>query len=101
MSIKLDRREYPERLIPENEAAELLGVATGTLANWRCTGRGPRYVRVGTRTIRYPREALEEFLNGELRELEPGEELSDQDLIKTIARLANRLVRRQRQAAAA
>ena len=42
MSITIDRREYPERLIPESEAAELLGVATGTLANWRGTGRGPR-----------------------------------------------------------
>jgi len=34
------------------EVAELLGVATGTLYNWRYRGEGPKSVRAGKR-VRY------------------------------------------------
>jgi len=34
------------------EAAEYLGVARQTLANWRSLGKGPRFVRRG-RLVRY------------------------------------------------
>ena len=38
-------------------AAEVLGCAPRTLANWRSAGRGPRFFRVG-RLIRYRLEDL-------------------------------------------
>lgn len=28
-------------------------VTTGPLANWRCAGRGPAFVKLGHRTVRY------------------------------------------------
>ena len=99
-AVPIDPREYPERLLPENEAAEILGVVPGTLANWRARGIGPEYVRLGTRTIRYPRDKLEAFARHELSARDPADDLSDSEIVKQIARLANRLARRQRQAEA-
>jgi len=43
--------------------ARILGVKTGTLARWRCTGRGPSGWKRRTRTtVAYPKRAVEEFL---------------------------------------
>jgi hypothetical protein len=39
-------------LLEPHEAADYLGVPTGTLANWRYQGRGPAFVRHG-RFVRY------------------------------------------------
>lgn len=49
-----------------NEAAALLGVAPGTLANWRHRGGGPRFVKVGSR-VRYRACDVEEWLDGQTR----------------------------------
>lgn len=38
-------------VIDEPSAAARLGVATGTLRNWRSQGRGPQYVRLGRRVL--------------------------------------------------
>lgn len=47
------------------EAARILGgtkpLAVRTLALWRKTGTGPRFIRVG-RNIRYPLEGLKAYL---------------------------------------
>jgi predicted DNA-binding transcriptional regulator AlpA len=42
-------------------AAKYLGICPGTLDNWRSQGRGPRYVRIGSR-ICYRVVHLEEYL---------------------------------------
>ena len=97
----LDFADYPDNLLTENQASEVLGLAPQTLSNWRSAGKGPRYVRIGVRTIRYPKSALEEFAQNELTVREPPDDLSDAEIVKQIARLANRLARRQRQAVAA
>ena len=34
-------------LIDSKEAAFVLGISSRTLANWRCKGRGPAYIRLG------------------------------------------------------
>ena len=57
----LDFTDYPDRLLTAAEASEVLGIAVTTLANWRWAGTGPRFVRINRQTIRYPREAIEEF----------------------------------------
>lgn len=43
------------------DAARALGIAPGTLANWRRQGRGPRFARVGRRVV-YPIDELRRFL---------------------------------------
>ncbi len=42
----------PERLLSIDDVAAMIGLAPGTLRNWRVTGRGPRSVKVGA-LVRY------------------------------------------------
>ena len=42
-----------ERALTTCQAGELIGLATITLAQMRARGDGPRFFRVGKRTIRY------------------------------------------------
>ncbi|MGZ8095403.1 MAG: helix-turn-helix transcriptional regulator [Methylosarcina sp.] len=49
------------RLLREDEAADYLGVVKKTLQAWRAQGKGPRYVRMNGRAIRYPEDALIEY----------------------------------------
>jgi predicted site-specific integrase-resolvase len=48
------------------EAAKRLGVEASTLANWRWSGRGPRYVKVGSR-VRYRLVDLAAWLDKQSR----------------------------------
>jgi hypothetical protein len=49
--------------LPENLAAELLGVSVRTLQAWRLRGVGPPYAKLlGSRAIRYRRSDLIQFL---------------------------------------
>lgn len=43
------------------EAADLLGVATKTLAQWRTQKRGPKFYHVG-RLVRYRAEDINEWV---------------------------------------
>lgn len=43
-------------------ASEALGVSVQTLANWRSSGRGPAYSRVGERVIGYAADDLAAFV---------------------------------------
>ncbi len=48
--------EITESLIRPTDLAELIGVPVATLANWRCAGKGPPFLKVG-RHVRYrPRD---------------------------------------------
>lgn len=44
------------------EAAEILGMHHGTLANWRSRKLGPPYLKIG-RAVRYRRHELEAWCN--------------------------------------
>lgn len=48
-------------LIPNAEAAKILGVIVQTLANWRLQQRGPAYIRLG-RKIYYRVEDLQDYI---------------------------------------
>ena len=51
-----------------DEAARFLDVHPATLATWRMIeGRGPRYVKVGPRNVRYRRSELERWLKAHER----------------------------------
>lgn len=48
------------------EAARRLGIESSTLANWRWSGRGPRYVKIGGR-VRYRAADLADYLDDRTR----------------------------------
>lgn len=51
------------RRVSSRRAAQLLGVATKTLANWRMRGEGPKgWVRIGKTLVVYAVAEIEEFL---------------------------------------
>ena len=43
----------PGDLLDEKEAAAAMKLAVNTLRNWRALGEGPRFVKLGKRTVRY------------------------------------------------
>lgn len=57
-------------LLTPSELADTLGMSTRTLANWRSTGKGPPYVKIGVeppeghqdrRKVRYQRAVAERW----------------------------------------
>jgi hypothetical protein len=52
-------------LTPE-ELAERWRISKGTLANWRVSGEGPRYIKFGRRVL-YPLSEVEAFERKSLR----------------------------------
>ena len=60
---KVELRDIEKkRFLSPDEAELYLDVRKGTLANWRCQGRGPAYHKIG-RNIRYASVDLEPWLN--------------------------------------
>lgn len=55
-------------LLDEKEAAALLALRVSTLRNWRALRKGPRFVKVGQRLVRYRRADLEAFIAGDAGE---------------------------------
>ena len=58
--------DRPERLIHEQEAAQLLCVSFRTLQAWRVRGGGPRFCKIG-RAVRYRRRDLMTWVEGRAR----------------------------------
>ncbi len=56
--------DYLNRLMPEQAAAEFLGVEIKTLQAWRVKGGGPTYVRLSRRAVRYQRRAMLTWIEG-------------------------------------
>jgi len=50
-------------LLTPHEAAEFLRVPESTLAQWRSQRRGPRFVKLERRLVRYRASDLEEYLS--------------------------------------
>ena len=59
--------DYLVCLIDEREAARFLGYTTRALQNWRVRGGGPRFVKVSSRSVRYRRRDLIEWVERHLR----------------------------------
>lgn len=52
------------QLLTQDEAAALLSLSPITLEKWRGLRKGPPYVRLGSRTVRYQQEALSAWIAG-------------------------------------
>ena len=55
-------RSQLDRLLNTKEAAEYLGLSPYTLERWRYLGKGPRFIRVGSKSVRYRQTDLDAFL---------------------------------------
>jgi predicted DNA-binding transcriptional regulator AlpA len=55
----------PGDLLDEREAAAAYGISVQTLRNWRWKGIGPRYRKIGSRSVRYHRDDLTAFIGGD------------------------------------
>jgi predicted DNA-binding transcriptional regulator AlpA len=56
-------------LLGPSDVGALLGLPTATLANWRCAGKGPPFLRVG-RHVRYRRGDVDTWINAQIRDPE-------------------------------
>ena len=63
-------------LLDPKAAAAFLDLSEWTLAEWRCKGTGPRFVKLGNR-VRYTPAALAEFI-----EAKSGDSTSEHDVRK-------------------
>ncbi len=59
---------HSELLLTPKQAAEFLGIPLGTLAQWRSQRRGPPYIKLEGRLVRYRRSDLEAYLIGRVVE---------------------------------
>ena len=57
----MDTQAHSNTLLTTREAARRLGLATGTLQNWRIRGQGPAFVRLG-KAVRYDEGDLARFV---------------------------------------
>lgn len=62
-------------LLDDREAARVVRVSWCTLRRWRGQGRGPVYLKLGSRVVRYRVEDLEAWMK-QCR-VEPNEEMSE------------------------
>ena len=65
--VLVNSADYWNALIGESEAASFLGLVSGTLANKRQDGSGPRFIRISARCVKYRRCDLQEWCNDRLR----------------------------------
>jgi len=57
----------PDVLLKESQAAKILGVSPRAMQKWRSNGRGPIYVRISARCIRYRTSDLAKWTADRLR----------------------------------
>lgn len=50
-------------LLDEKTAAEYLGLSVRCLQNWRRTGKGPSFIRVSHKVVRYELEDIQIWLD--------------------------------------
>lgn len=59
------------KLLTEAQVAAILQVRKTTLRDWRCKGKGPEFVKVGQRLVRYTPEALQKFVGPRVPRVRP------------------------------
>jgi len=59
--------ETVEKLLQDVEVARILGVEPDTLRAWRRQGRGPAFIEVGSKTVRYRAEDVRAWIQAQRR----------------------------------
>jgi len=59
--------EYLDQLLTEGEASRFLGFSVRSLQGWRVKGGGPRFVKIGGRSVRYRRRDLNAWADANMR----------------------------------
>jgi len=59
--------ENEEMLFTEKQAAEFLGLTRQCLSNWRYTGKGPMYVEISKKCIRYKKSEIIKFIEDRVK----------------------------------
>lgn len=54
--------DYLDKLMNERDAAAFLCYTVRALQNWRVRGGGPKFIKVSSRSIRYTRRDLNEWI---------------------------------------
>lgn len=52
------------KLLTQEQAGEMLCISPKTLEQWRYLGKGPRFIRMSSRAVRYSQETIEAWLSG-------------------------------------
>lgn len=58
--------DHFDQLLNEKLASEFMGFSVNTLRNWRVTGKGPCFIKISRRAIRYRRRDLISWANDRL-----------------------------------
>lgn len=53
----------PARVFNEHEVANLLQLSVATMRHWRLTGKGPKWLKLGS-AVRYRPEDVQAYLEG-------------------------------------
>lgn len=61
-----------DKLLTTKEVAEYLGIAENTICQYRMTGIGPRYIKLG-RMVRYRLNDVIEWIDKKMKEKEDSE----------------------------
>lgn len=59
----MDHLTQLEPLLTREHVAKLFSVTPKTLDNWRCLGKGPKYLKFGARVL-YRQEDVRNYVNG-------------------------------------
>jgi predicted DNA-binding transcriptional regulator AlpA len=51
-------------LLSTKQAARLLGLSPQTLEKWRSQKKGPAFIKLGNKAVRYRSHAIEAFIEG-------------------------------------
>jgi len=66
------------RLLIPKEASEFLGVPEKTLATWRSERRGPQFIKIENRHVRYRLSDLENYIASRIVETEQSHRASEE-----------------------
>lgn len=65
---RVAQRPDLEALLTPEQVAEILGVTTGALAQWRYLGTGPRFVKLTGRQIRYAPSDVQNWISEQTKD---------------------------------
>ena len=59
---QLNGKRKGSEFLTRHDVADLLGMSVWGLVRWRREHRGPPFVRIGRKTVRYPRRDFDKWL---------------------------------------